>query len=469
MNLKIYYGFHTGDYKHTISQKEANLIKRLLGYSINDQVRNDTTFITVGVNELSIKETQRVYKENIAGKVIEKTLFKYELILKINHSKLIGNNGNLIMEYNNANLNKMLTAMKGILSFFLKLNSGNADFSTWSVERIDDAFDIYLDFDPSGYIDLLNQSLYLPTKKHLKYYKESEMYVGSPRASESVYFGNSSYTINVYSKWHEQRKKYSFITSSDPTYNMLRVERQNNQQYIRSFLTNRTVADLFDKNAIGNMRQSLKENIKIFWGTGDYYEYSLIFDCVTSIMNPNDEDYKLLLHDSVIKGGRLITHKNLDDEIYKEFRRFNIAPAYISSFSEKYYSCFSNGVKYSWAPGLYNIIDSEYPDLITRKKYNQFSTPVYEKRNDRYKVHFILHISSDEKGEDFYASGKTYDKCQENMFDKMKNVFGSNISNKENALRILEDICRFMHTVKNPTIKDIIEEFIDNSKGNYLS
>ncbi len=447
MSKNIKYGIHTAVLKHVVSYRESMQIKRELGYALGDKVSKNTTFFSYGIDELSIRETLKKYPSNTVGSenYIESKIYELELI--INFSKAIGGNENLVMELTSKNIKKLRAALNAVLSKQLKLGIINNDISSWSFERLDDAFDIYLDIKPGNYIYLLNESLVLPPNKRLEEFHKEDLGLGTQRAYESVYFGNGSFTMNIYDKWNEQKKKKPEITEADPTFRLLRAERQNEQQYIKNFLPKRMFEELFDGRNIDTMRQSLKKHIKKYFGTGNYYEDSLIYDLVSDEYDHIDEKYRFLLNRSVVNGGRLLNHQNIDSELASKFDEFGIAPAYIDFCTNSFWSIEDvDGNKYAWYPGLYNLIDIHYPDIKIRKKYNAYSIPKKDAKNNRYKVHFIVHDVLGNKGNDYYSSGKDFDECQKRMFAKL--FFASPFWKKlqsvlgQNCMSILDKVAR---------------------------
>lgn len=461
MSITVKYGIHTTVLKHVISRREMMQIKRCLGYGPDETVSKDTSLFDFGIDELSIREVPRCYPSNKQGIESYRSSLEYDLVLLVNYSRTIGGNGNLVMELTDKNIKKLQAALNNVLCQQLRLGINNNDIATWFIERLDDAFDIYLDMDPGYYIYLLNKSLYLPPNQRFEIYHESDLCEGSKRAYESVYFGNKSYTMNIYDKWNEQKKKNPLITETDSTYRLLRCERQSNQQYIKRFLPYRKVKDLLDSRNIDTMRESLKGIIKTCFGVGNYYEYSFIFNLVSDECGNIAEPFRFLLENDVVNGGRLQNHRNLDIALYKEFNKLEIAPAYIDFCTASFWSMEDdNGIKYAYYPGLFNLICSEFPDIVMRKKYNVFSVPYRDKKHDRYKVHFIVHDTIGSKGSDYYCCGKDFDECQKRMFDKLKKIHVAVSKDIGLSNQVTDDMQRFLSTIKDKSLKQEIIQYL---------
>ncbi len=460
MIKKICYGIHTVVLKHTISRKEAMQIKRLLGKAPGEKIYRDTSYFVYGINELTIKEYS--YPSQDKNKNIGNNQ-KYKLELVVNCSRALGKNGNLVLDLTDRNIKKLQMTLNNLLRQVLKLGENNNDIAIWTFDRLDDAFDIYLDIDPGNYIYLLNESLYLPSKKKFKVYQEADLFIGSERARESVYFGNGSYTLNIYDKWNEQKKKNPNTPQTDITYGLLRVERQSKQQYIKSFLPERSFMNLFDKRNIDTMRQSLLDILKTCFGIGDYFEDSLIYHAFSDEYGDVDKQDEFLFDNNVVNGGRLQTHRNLDPNLLKKFNSIGIAPAYIDFCTNNFRNISDcNGNKYAWYPSLYTIICSAFPDVYIRKQYNLFSVPYKDQKNNRYKVHFIVHDSYSCKGNNYYCSGKTFNICQERMFEKLKEIYNTVSSDITLSYMVTDDIQRFLQTIKDNSLKQEVKQYLQS-------
>ncbi len=224
--------------------------------------------------------------------------------------------------------------------------------------------------------------------------------------------------------------------------------------------------NLFDKRNIDTMRQSLLDILKTCFGIGDYFEVSLIYQAFSDEYGDVDKQYEFLFDNNVVNGGRLQMHKNLDIESYKKFNDLKIAPAYIDSCTNSFWNnedC--NGNKYAWLPGLYNLISNEFPEAYIRKKYNVYSVPYKDLKNNRYKVHYIVHDSHSLKGNDYYSCGKNYNACQENMFEKLKVIYNKVSFDSTLAYQVISDIERFLETIKDDSLKHEVEQYLNIITG----
>ena len=462
MRRKIIYGGHTGDYKHRIGLSEAARIKNYFGFGTKHRLEKDTRLVRYGINEFSVNE---IYVQGYRP--------KYELVLTINHSRMIGDNGDLIMEMSAANIKKLIRNVNYILKTVFKLESqhGNNDFREWFIERFDDGFDVYLDDDPRGYIYLMNQSLYLPPRSKLKIYYPHDLYPFSSRAYQSVYFGNNSYTMNVYSKEHTILRKHPEIIRDEATHNLIRIERQCEQQYISNYMPKRLVTDLENEHNIVTMRQGLKNLIATFWGTDNYCEMNYALETALYQIIYGNNQYGILLNNDVRSGGRLKTKSNLTREIRDGFQALHVAPAYVDLSMQG--TCFGitndgGDDKYVIFPSLYNMIDAEYPDVPKRKKYGAFASPHFDKKRGDWRVSMTVHLQPASKGVPESASGASFDLCQERMFEKLRKFYQQNAKYGLSNDGIVLDINNFYKTLKSKDLKVKVKDFLGRNGEKYV-
>lgn len=457
MYQRIIYGTHTADYKHQIATSEAAHIKNIFGFATTERIMGCMKLYQEGIDEFTIHEYTPPEQRT-----------KYELILKINHQRLLGDNGNLIMELTKSNMQKVVKAVNHILKDIFKLDGqfGNNDFNKWSIERFDDAFDLYLYDDPRGYVYLMNQSLYLPPRSKFEIYESRDLYPFSPRASESVYFGNKSYTINAYSKEHEVIRKNPSLFEDIDTHNLLRIERQSNQQYLSHFMPQRKVSELKEESNISNMRQALKDQLKTFWGSDDYYEKNYVLELVNEKKIKGYDSYSILLDDEVMSGGRLRTHKNMDKATRDAYMKLGIAPAYVD-FSVRgrcgYFTDDGGDTKYYSFPSVYGMVDDVFPDEVKRRKYHSFAVPHYDKKRGDWRVSLTIHIQPSRKGVPDSASGATFDLCQKRIFKKLADYYSQNKNNNLSNEGIIVDFQNFYKTVKSKALKITMNEFLERN------
>lgn len=107
------------------------------------------------------------------------------------------------------------------------------------------------------------------------------------------------------------------------------------------------------------------------------------------------------------------------------------------------------------------MIDDVYPEPKQVKKYHSFTVPLYDKKNDRYKCSFRIHPVKGEKSIRKHASGKTYEICQECMFEKLVDHFEQNRINGQDNDGIMQDLELFKKTIKSAGLKRQVDDFID--------
>ena len=184
----IVFGLHTGEMKHRISSRDAKNIKVSLGLKPSDTVEKYDGFYKNGLTEVTIEENERRYQDKASGEWKSSTT--YMLVVKLNFARAISLGNYCLMPYTTGNMNKIIKAVSNTLKQ-LGLDGDNRDFSGWTVERVDAAFDIQ-EPDTEGFMNLLIQNLNIGASGRKK------LAVRTQVENESVGFGNNSYTWNIY-------------------------------------------------------------------------------------------------------------------------------------------------------------------------------------------------------------------------------------------------------------------------------
>ncbi|MDE6749302.1 MAG: hypothetical protein K2K21_09640 [Lachnospiraceae bacterium] len=273
------FGLHTGEFKHWISETEANYIKGFFGLAPNDELVDVSYFYQDGITKLWIKE------------VPNKQRMRYCLYMKINFSRVLKLSDHKIMPYTTANVKKAFKAINEVLKI-LHLSKRNNRFSEWTVERLDSAFDVYAER-PATLMQLLNSSVYLDNKKKCK---RIEIPGKTPEQLkyESMRFGNTLFVYNVYVKLAEvfakANEKGVTITMDvlKEVRHILRVERQNHPEGIKKLLPNKVAGDLADAKVREGILKTMIDEMGIFFGKDDYSGA----DCMQGIYNRITAQYQ---------------------------------------------------------------------------------------------------------------------------------------------------------------------------------
>ena len=272
MAQEAVFGLHTGEFKHWISETEANSIKGFFGLTPNDELMDVTNFYQDGITKLWIKE------------VPNKQRMRYCLYMKINFSRVLKLSDHKIMPYTTANVKKAFKAIDEVLKI-LHLSKRNNRFSEWTAERFDSAFDVYAER-PATLMQLLNSSVDLENKKKCK---RIEIPGKTPEQlkSESMRFGNTLFVYNVYVKLAEvfakaeRNNRTITLDELKEVRHILRVERQNHPEGIKKLLPNKIAGDLADAKVREVILKTMIDEMGIFFGKDDYYGA----DCMQGIYN----------------------------------------------------------------------------------------------------------------------------------------------------------------------------------------
>lgn len=279
MEQESVFGLHTGEFKHWISETEANSIKGFFGLAPNDELMDETSFYQDGITKLWIKE------------IPNKQRMRYYLYMKINFSRMLKLSDHRIMPYTTANVKKAFKSIDEVLKI-LHLSKRNNRFSEWTAERLDSAFDVYAEH-PAILMQLLNSSVDLENKKNCKRIEIPGKTL-EQLEYESMRFGNTLFVYNIYVKLAEvfakAKKKGATITLEElkEVRHILRVERQNHPEGIKKLLPNKVAGDLADAKVREGILKTMIDEMGIFFGKDDYHGA----DCMQGIYNRITAQYQ---------------------------------------------------------------------------------------------------------------------------------------------------------------------------------
>lgn len=445
------YGIHTGAFKHQITQKEANAIKKFFGVDIDKPLENETHFYDKGITKLWIQQTPT------------KRGMKYYLFIQINLSRVLGTGNHRIMPYSIQNIKKVIKAVNKILKILL-VQDKNSKFQDWTVERFDTAFDIYEQHTPL-LMQLLNDSLDLSntrkkcerlpipdkTPEQLKY--------------ESMRFGNSSYVYNTYVKLTEvlqKAKKNGRTVTKEETeeiQNILRIERQNHADAVKKMLPHRKIADLTDDKVRTDILRIMIDETELFFGKRDFYSWKGI---VQKYCPEHKADISKVL-DVMVR----ITNNSLEaaqDDYIKVADTFNnlgLSPVGIKKDDAEQY-----GVHF--VEGIYSRITAAYPRPLDKRQYNSFPIP-HRTGDGRMSANISLYSITDGK-RTITVAGRTLEDFEDKVLRKLKEVYlinrlylKSNDPVERSMISKSSDyIKRFYEAAKTETAKQDAEKFIES-------
>lgn len=438
----VVFGLHTGAMKKWVSEKEANSIKSFFGLKPSEPLEDEMSLYSQGIT--------KVWVEEVRGK----TKPRYYLHVKVNFARVLGISNLTVMPYTTANMKKVITTITAILKKFL--SNGNEQFSDWTVERLDSAFDVY-EQNPTLLMQLLNYSLDLSSSSRKKCRlipipgKQPEDTI-----FQSMRFGNDSYIWNVYVKLTQLLSEGKALTDAElaEVQQLLRVERQNHENAIKKLLPNGKAGDLAAAKVRESILRTMIDDIQLFFGTGDFYSSKGL-----------EEQYSNRVAEvkPIISAMRRITANSLANEraaytkdVAEVFSKLGIAPAGIQKQLAQQY-----GVDY--LDGLYSRIISLYPRPADRRQYNFFPIP-HKGADGRYRATVTLYWVNQEK-QKVSVAGRTVEDYETKVSRKLREVYlinrGFKSVNPDALDKSFDSILRFRKMAKTKEVKAEIDDFIE--------
>lgn len=472
---------HTFNISHRITEWEAKRIKQEFQVALNERLKIGCTGI-VGINQIEIKENP-VYG---ADGVILKS--SYQLCLQVNLGKLLKISNVAMVAINKANGKRMITALSKVMNRDLQLSPKNSNPEQWILNRLDCGFDIDLSqfigrkigsIHLTGvYIHLLHNALNLHNNRHctLKPYKGCD----SQNAQwESLYFGNDSYTYNIYSKHNQLIRTYGYLPQKqhlEAEY-ILRIEKQIFGKGIANGIGSpQKLALLLDETVIQKVFDNIVRDIKTFFGTGDFVPYE---DAVQTIEQSSySKEYKKRLnivlmgiskfgyHDFVSGVLAEAKQNGIAEEIEKE--RFKRYREDIEALEISVSSIFEDDIE-DTLQGIFSIVSPDVSKNPTGRKKGKFGRIYQDKVNSRYRCNITVHNA--EGGQERFSMADTQkERFEDKILDKLVEVHNQNIleiqSNPEQIITVTEqtkaDIQNFRTTIDRPELLEKIDNVLLN-------
>lgn len=444
---KVAFGAHTIELKHRISRKEAVSVKAFFGLPPTNHLKDTTYFFQNGINELEVLERQCKYN----GAEIT----AYTLRIRLNLARASGMEGYGIMPLTGQNIKKVCSSMNRILRNTLQLNNENSSLEEWTIQRLDTAFDIYVDC-PELLVLLLNISLVLPKKRNCTYKAPRDDAERRKRMFESVRFGNKSYTYNAYVKLKEIESKGKPLTDAERAElkHLLRIERQNLISALKALLPDgNKFGALSSKKTISRILTTMLEDIECFWGRGDFYCGQAAVEIFRNSGTVNGIREEL----SSIYSWNECYRNGYSKQMYDTLAKFGIAPAFLTDAMVETF-------KTEKVQGLYNTVTQQFPKPEKKRDYHKFPVP-HKAADGRYKVNLSLHIAGEYPSVKKSAYGRTIEECEKMMFQILYDAaaFNSkkteedheNQNYREMRDKSLDDLNRFFKTAQSSYIKNV--------------
>lgn len=437
----VVFGLHTGQMKKWVSEKEANSIKSFFGLKPSEPLEDEMSLYSQGIT--------KVWIEEVRGK----TKPRFYLHVKVNFARVLGISDFTVMPLTAANMKKVITTVTAILKKFL--SNGNEQFSDWTVERLDSAFDVY-EQNSALLMQLLNYSLDLSSSRK----KCRLIPIPGKQPEDTIFqsmrFGNDSYTYNIYQKLTQLLSKGKALTDAElaEVQQLLRVERQNHENAIKKLLPNGKVGDLAAAKVRESILRTMIDDIQLFFGTGDFYSWKGIKERFS------DRAAEL---EPIITAMKRITANSLANEraaytkdVAEVFSKLGISPAGIQKQLAQQY-----GVDYM--DGLYSRIVSLYPRPADRRQYNSFPIP-HKGADGRYRATVTLYWVNQEK-QKVSVAGRTVEDYEAKVSRKLREVYlinrGFKSVNPDALDKSFDSILRFRKMAKTKEVKTEIDNFIE--------
>ncbi len=443
---QVVYGIHTGTFKHQVTKKESNAIKKFFGVDIDKPLKDEMYFYEKGITKLWLQE------------ISTKCGMKYYLYIQINFTRILGIGTHKIMPYSIANVKKAIKAVTRVLKLLPLLDKNNK-FQDWTVERIDTAFDIHEQHTPL-LMQLLNDSLDLSNKRKKCERLPIPNKTPEQLKSESMRFGNDSYVYNGYVKLTEvleKAEKNGRTVSQEEieeVQDILRIERQNHQDAVKNLLPHKKVSDLASATVLDDILKTMIDEMETFFGKNNFYSWKKI----TEVYYPNHKkDIDTI--ENVMKQVTLCSLEAAQEVYTKEisgiFASLELSPVGIKQ------QC---GVDF--IQGVYNRIVKEYPRPPDRRQYNSFPIP-HQTNDGRIGANIPLYsVNSDKRT--ISVKGNSLEDYESKVFNKLRNTYlinrqylkSDDTSKRDIVQKSADAIKRFHRTAKTATVKQDADKFI---------
>jgi len=427
----IIFGVHTAQAQKWITRAEAIAVKGFFNVGPDEPLLEQSQFYPDGITSIWIEE--------VSGPKP-----RFYVHLKINFSRLLGTSNFLIMPLTAANIRKAITACNRILKL-LPLSPENAAFGDWTVQRFDSAFDIQEEH-TELLMTLLNRSVDLHNRRK----KCSRVEIRDDE-SHSMRFACHAFAYNVYVKLVEVISKGKSLSEEElnEIRHLLRVERQNYEDAVKKLLPNRSMTDLADAKVRDSILRTMIDEIKLFWGAGDYLSWKMIREGYAD----HSEEISTI-KEAMVK----ITANSLEAEYdtYKQvsdtFERLQIAPVGIPR---------EYGI--SSVKGLHSRLIEAYPRPADKRQYNSFPVP-HKAADGRYRANVTLYWAN--RGiERLSIAGRTLEDYEAKVSRRLREVYlinrGSRSTNPAAFSKSFDSILRFRKTAKTKEVKAEIDKFLE--------
>lgn len=444
MTHEVVFGLHTAEFKKWISRREADSIKAYFNLNPDEALTGSTYFYQDGVTKLWIEE--------VKGKKP-----RYYLHVIVNFARALKAGNYKAMPYTTGNVRKVFTALNKVLKA-LPLSDSNAVFPDWTTVRFDSTFDIQEEH-TELLMSLLNRSVNLSDRKKRCQRIPIQGKTAEESMSQSLRFGNHSFTYNIYRKIAEIQDKGKNITEEEKAdvQHLLRIERQNHQDAVKKLLPNMKASDLSTSKVHDDILKTMIDEMELFFGRGDYLSWSRI-DKTYKQQHKADIDTIKDAMTQITLNSLEAAQESYTNEISGIFARLGLSPVGIKKEEAEQY-------KAEQIQGIYNRITAEYIRPPDKRQYNSFPVP-HQIGDGRYKATITLYHAGMGKKQ-VQIAGKTLEDYERKVLDKLKLTYQSNLYNIKfadasqwNMIKKSADSIRRFTKVSKTAAKHEAERFI---------
>ena len=302
--MSLYVQVHTLKIKRRISAGEVGRICRT--YSIPEVYDSE--------NQLYISPTGSRGIKNIC---IEKQLkwrggqvngFQYSVELEINVVKLLNKAEISMAEMSPTNTKEMYYKIEDYLVKILQLDVRNCKSRNWTLVDLHCGFDVRIpdtDVDKIPFIiRAMNRSLSLDNRNGC-WLPQNAIYLNGQEKYESLRFGNTLYTYNIYYKYQEIVNKGIVVTPQglQEAKNTIRIEMQMNSQGVSKKVGSPQEFGLLESIAVSNkLLQMVCRDMRTFFGMGIYISYEDAMTLIdASSFSQDEKQYMKIIYTGAYK------------------------------------------------------------------------------------------------------------------------------------------------------------------------
>lgn len=446
MTHEAVFGLHTAEFKRWISRREADSIKAYFNLNPDEALTGNTYFYQDGITKLWIEE--------VKGRKP-----RYYLHVIVNFARALRASNYKAMPYTTGNVRKVFTALNKMLRA-LPLSDSNAVFQEWTTVRLDSTFDIQEEH-TELLMSLLNRSVNLGDRKKRCQRIPIQGKTAEESMSQSLRFGNHSFTYNIYRKIAEIQDKGKNITEEEKAdvQHLLRIERQNHQDAVKKLLPNMKASDLSTSKVHDDILKTMIDEMETFFGRGDFYSCKQIEKTC-----PPEHYTDVRAIRNIMKRITLASLEAAQESYTKEisgiFARLGLSPTGIKKEEAEQY-------KAEQIQGIYNRITAAYPRPPDKRQYNSFPVP-HRTADGRYKATITLYSAHNGRKQ-VQIAGKTLEDYERKVFNQLiltyllnHRYIKSDDADQRNMIKKSADSLRRFAKVSKTAAKHKAEEFIES-------